>query len=160
MSKFALIVVCWAALAASPTRAQDKEPLRGLAQASVNVTVTADDAGRAGLSEGVLKELLGARLRAVGIRVVEADERAPKLNLFINAQRYAPEGLYAIAVNLDLYQRVRLERGSAPPFHASTWRVTQVFLRGADDLGSVRAVAERAADEFVKDFLSVNPPQH
>ena len=79
------------------------------------------------------------------------------MSLVVNAQKYAAEGVYAVAVDLDLYQLVSLERASHPPFHASTWRVTQVFLRPANELGSVKAVAERAADAFVKDFRAVNP---
>lgn len=158
MSKLALAAAVLVVFAAAHARAQGKETLRGIAGVRVSVTVAGEEARQDGLPEGALRAVLEERARVAGLRLTE-DHMAPRLSLVVNAQKYAEEGIYAVAVDLDLYQLVSLARADAPPFHASTWRVTQVFVRAADDLGSVKAVVERAADTFVKDFLSANGRQ-
>ena len=158
MCKLPLFAALLITLAVADASAQDKETLRGIAGVRVSVAVAGEGAKQDGLSEAALRAVLEERVRGAGLRL-SVDEKAPALSLVVNAQKYAAEGVYAVAVDLDLYQLVSLERASHPPFHASTWRVTQVFLRPANELGSVKAVAERAADAFVKDFLAVNPRQ-
>ena len=141
---------------ASYTAAREKEALTRIAWVRVGVTVAGEGAKQDGLSEAALRAVLEEKVNGAGLRL-SVDEKAPALSLVVNAQKYAAEGVYAVAVDLDLYQLVSLERAGHPPFHASTWRVTQVFLRPANELGSVRAVAERAAAAFVKDFRAANP---
>ena len=158
MCKLPLFAALLFTLAVANASAQDKETLRGIEGVRVSVTVAGEGAKQDGLSEAALRAVLEEKVRGAGLRL-SVDEKAPALSLVVNAQKYAAEGVYAVAVDLDLYQLVSLERASHPPFHASTWRVTQVFLRPANELGSVKAVAERAADAFVKDFRAVNPRQ-
>lgn len=158
MWKLALAAVLGVVFTAAPAHAQSKESLRGIAGVRVSVTVADAEARKDGLPEGALRALLEERARSAGLRLTD-DSMAPRLSLVVNTQKYTEEGVYALAVDLDLYQLVSLARTDAPPFHASTWRVTQVFVRAADDLGSVRAVVERAADVFVKDFLTANGKQ-
>lgn len=156
MIKMALSAAFLLTLAATSAVAQGKETLRGIAGVRVNVSVVGEGVQEGGLGEAALRAVLEERVRAAGLLLSDSD-RAPRLNLLINVQKYAAEGVYAVAVDLDLYQLVSLERVTAPPFHASTWRVTQVLLRSSDELGSVREVVERAADSFVKDYQAVNP---
>lgn len=156
MYKLTLFAALLMALAAAPTaRAQGNETLRGIVGVRVSVAVAGEEAGKEGPPEGALRAVLEERVRVAGLRL-SGDERAPRLSLVINAQKYAAEGVYAVAVDLDLYQLVSLERATAPPFHASTWRVTQVLVRPATDLASVKEVVERAADVFVKEYLAAN----
>ena len=158
MSKLTLSAALMLLIAAAPSSAQDREALRGIAGVRVGVTVAGEEAKKDGLSEAALRAVIEERVGGAGLRLSE-DEKAPALNLVVNAQKYAAQGVYAVAVDLDLYQLVSLERATRPPFHASTWRVTQVLLRPADELGNVKAVVERAADAFVKDFRAANSTQ-
>ena len=159
MSKLALAAALLLIIAAAPyAAAQEKETLRGIAGVRVSVTVAGEEAKKDGLSEGALRAVLEEKVRGAGLRLSE-DIKAPALSLVVNTQKYTAQGVYAVAVDLDLYQLVSLERATRPPFHASTWRVTQVLLRASDELGSVKAVVERAADAFVKDFLAANARQ-
>ena len=155
MNKLALTAAFLLAFSAAPAMAQGKETLRGVAGVRVGVAVVGDGAQDGVPGEAALRVILEERARAAGLQLNDSD-RAPRLHLVVNVQKYAAEGVYAVAVDLDLYQLVSLERVTAPPFHASTWRVTQVLLRPAGELGSVREVVERAADSFVKDYHSVN----
>ena len=152
----ALLLFTLLTFTAAPVMAQGKETLRGVAGVRVRVDVVGEGARDGVPGESALRAILEARAQAARLQLNDSD-RAPRLHLVVNVQKYAEEGVYAVAVDLDLYQLVSLERVTAPPFHASTWRVTQVMLRPAGELGGVGEVVERAADSFVKDYQSVNP---
>ena len=147
-----LLVVSSAALAQSPEklqRVQELESLRGLS--FVFVSVVADGMDADGIKQAIRKRLVDA-----GVKTHASDATAT-LRARIWKRYDERQRIYAVAVTLRLTQLATVKRpGWESREFAPTWERRDVMMSRAD----WKPVSESLAamvDEFIDDFLSMNP---
>ena len=135
---------------------QDRESLRDLD----GVRVAVEEAS--GIPAGELKTAVESQLRQAGIHVLNAGE-FPVGDPYLSVRATASKengGVIAYNVELSFVQVVFLRRNPAVTFnHGQTWKASvQVALAPAARIGeSIRRELSRQVDQFIKDYLSVNP---
>ena len=137
--------------------------LRGLQGTAVEVTGFGTEIEQDGLTETQLKNEVESKLRKAGISVLSNVSEAPGyplLSLIVNLVKCGGElsGLYACSVQLLLSQSVILERAASISVPGRTWHSKTVAgVIGREKLSTVRSHAASLAEEFVNDYLAVNP---
>jgi hypothetical protein len=145
----------------------DKESLRGLPGVYVNVGSLAREIEAEGLTKEQLRIEIEKRLRKAGIRVFTLDEVStlisrPILNVEV-ASHQSPEltkklstSLYAVSIEVDLHQAVRLDRLPKHLLMVTTWSDRAIGFATAKDLRTLRDQVGAYVDRFINDYLSVN----
>lgn len=136
-----------------------KDSLAGIQGIRVLIIGLQDDAKEDGLTEDALRVDVELRLRQAGIVVLSDEERRreptlARLDIGINTLR--SEGLYAYSISVSLAQTVRLLNGRLI-LGATTWDSGSVGMVGAKNLRRVRESLGDKIDEFINDYLAVNP---
>ena len=154
-----LLITAGAVIAEESENAKDS--LRGLT--SVYVLVEDLDPGieADGLKEAAIQIDAELKLRLAGIKVITQTEgRAGQGSpyLYINVHSMATGERYAMTVEVELHQNVRLDRQpTSLVYGARTWRTSSLGTVGKSRLSGVRDAIKGMVDEFIKDYLSVNP---
>ena len=141
----------------------ERESLAGLGGVYVLVEDMAPDVERNGLTRSTLQTDVEVKLRQAGIRVLTEAERAvapgsPFLYLRVATMKSDGVGLYAVDIDLELNQEVRLTRNPAITSLARTWSAGGwVGIIGSRNLSRVRDTVRDAVDQFLNDYLAANP---
>jgi hypothetical protein len=135
----------------------DRFTLQGLQGVHVIVEKFSERAERAGFDTGAIRTDVELRLRMAGIRVHSNEESAatpPAAFLYVNVASLqdAPSQKAAFALTIHLKQVVVLLNGKTTV--AATWSTGTV---GYGDIRYVREALKDHTDEFINDWLSVNP---
>ena len=148
------------ALSDSPRR---RATLAGLTGVGVVVEAMDPDAEKDGLTTSTLRTEVELKLRQAAIRVLTEAERAvapgsPFLYLRVATMKSDGVGLYAVDIDLELTQEVRLTRNPAIISLATTWSAPGwVVIIGSRNLSKVRETVRDVVDQFLNDYLAANP---
>ena len=134
-----------------------RETLRGLKGFYVLIEKLHDDIKQAGLTESILKTDVELKLRKAGIRVLTEDDMyltpgTPYLHVSVNAFKSRS---FVYCVKVSFRQDVILSRNRSVETSAVTW--IQSFLGISSDLRPIREVVSDLVDQFMNDYLAVNP---
>jgi len=140
----------------------ERESLRGLTGVEVLVEPLDSEIEQLGLSTGKVQQDIRQRLEKAGVKVLTERERLAGPTAAILIVRvdtlHDRIGRYFFSTDLLLAQRVRLETRGAPELSAVTWKKLGVVGTVADD--NVKHLEDqvlRKVDQFIKDYLAVNP---
>jgi hypothetical protein len=147
--------------------------LRGLKGVWVLVEFLATDIEAVGLSKDNIQTDVELKLRLAGIKVLTKEEwliepGSPRLYIRVGYIRVGStmvplpiqkdDTLYAYSIEVELHQNVFLERD--PKIYkdgATTWGNGSVGVVGEEKILSIRDHIKDNVDEFINDYLSVNP---
>ena len=145
-----------------PPEDAERESLRGLAGVEVLVDPLDSEIEQLGLSTAKLQQDIRQRLQKAGVKVLTERERLanPAAGVLIVRVDTLHDriGRYFYSTDLLLEQRVKLETHRTLEFSAVTWKKLGTVSTIADD--NVKHLGEqvlRKVDQFIKDYLSVNP---
>ena len=145
----------------SPEEAE-RESLKGVAGVEVLVEPLDTDIERLGLSDEKMQQDVKQRLQKAGIKVLTERERLASPTgamLIVRVDTLHDRiGRYFYSTDLLLAQRVTLGTPGAPEASAVTWKKLGVVSTVADD--NVKHLEDqvlRKVDQFIKDYLAVNP---
>lgn len=140
----------------------ERESLRGLAGVEVFVDPLDSEIEQVGLSTAKLQQDIRQRLQKAGVKVLTERERlaSPATGVLMVRMETLHDriGRYFYTTDLLLSQRVQLETHAGLEFFAVTWKKLGTVSTVADD--NVRHLEDQAlrkVDQFIKDYLSVNP---
>jgi hypothetical protein len=166
---FSLLVLCGAfavtSFAQSPTilNTKAKDSLRGLSAVRVVVEISNREE-RQGLTQARLYEVIEARLRQAGIRVVTEKEPATTGNptLYVKLMVFTTrETEYTWLTDVQLRQEVSPLRRPAVREMAATWQNSAIGLLGGHSrdaaIEKIYGGVGSIVDWFIRDHQSVNP---
>jgi hypothetical protein len=112
------------------------------------------------LSPGAIRDAAGDFFEGAGIRLVddrevESSADIPLLHIHINTMEL-DNGLVPFAIQLKLYQPVRLILNRGLQTSASTWDTGMVGIVSRDQIPVIRQAAENMVDEFINDYNAAN----
>jgi hypothetical protein len=142
--------------------ALEVKSLRGVMGVHVVVESLAADLVGDGLTTGSLEKTITDRLTAGGIRLLSEDELSQDgaAIFYISlASVKSDKGLYACDVHAEVIQAAALTRDPHILTPATTWTSTTVGMVGASNVRQLNDTVGKLADEFVRDYLSVNSKQ-
>ena len=142
--------------------APERESLKGVVGVDIVVEPLNIEIERLGLVTLKLQQDIRLRLQQAGVRVLTEHERlatstAAMLVVRVDAL-HDRIGRYFYCFDLLLTQRVRLKGRDSPDVSAVTWSKSGGIALIADD--NVRHIQDqvlRRVDQFIKDYLAVNP---
>ena len=140
----------------------ERQSLKGLNGLEVLVEPLDSDIEQLGLSTDKLQEDVRQRLHKAGVNVLTERERLATPTAAILIVRvdtlHDRIGRYFYSTDLLLTQRVKLATHGAPEVFAVTWKKLGVVSTIADDnLKHLEDQVLRKVDQFIKDYLAVNP---
>jgi hypothetical protein len=140
----------------------ERESLRGLVGVEVLVDPLDSEIEQVGLSTGKLQQDIRQRLQKAGVKVLTERERLASPGagvLMVRVETLHDRiGRYFYTTDLLLAQRVQLETHAGLEFSAVTWKKLGTVSTVADDnVKHLEDQALRKVDQFIKDYLSVNP---
>lgn len=136
--------------------------LQGVVGVHVVVESLAADLVSDGLTADNLHKIIVDRLDKAGIRLLTEDELSQDgaAIFYVSLASVKNEkGLYACDVHAEVIQAVALTRDTRILTPATTWTSTTVGIVGSSNVGQLTETVRKLADEFVKDYLSVNSTQ-
>src|SRR3989442_2679525 len=157
-----LILACLTPALATAADEIGRESLKGLRAVHVVIERMSPEAERDGLPRDTIQTDVELKLRQAGITVSSKSEPPAFAYIYVNVNtlKAAPptSGLYAYCVHVELVQGVTLARNAKVLTYAPTWRALgSVGTVVAVKLSRVREVVRDAVDEFINDYLAVNP---
>lgn len=148
--------------AESSTEIPERESLRGLVGMEVLVEPFDIEIEQRGLQTVKLQSDIRQRLEKSGIKVLTERERlatpaAAMLAVRVDAL-HDRIGRYFYSTDLFLTQRVRLEGKGVLELSAVTWmKLGAIGVIADDNVKHLEKMVLRKVDEFIKDYLAVNP---
>jgi hypothetical protein len=150
-------------LCAQTYGAYARETLRGLKGVYVFIMKPPNIVTQAGLTESILRTNAELKLRTAGISVLTIEEifsgwpGVPYLYVQISAIELEQlRGFFVYLVSVKFKQNVMLSRNrSIEAKAATTWE--RGFYGIDDDVRSIRETVSNLIDEFMNDYLAVNP---
>lgn len=140
-----------------PFVTDDKETLRGIKGINVLIEHIAPEAERFGLTEGKLQTDVELKLRMAGIEVSQIE---PYPFLYVNINTSHGSGIFAYNITVSVDQLVSLERNPNLKFFATTWNEGMLGSTWERYLEiRVRNTIKDLIDEFLNDYLAVNPKE-
>ena len=138
------------------------ESLRGLKGVYVLIDSLHPDIEADGLRENQIHTDVELKLRLAGIKVLNEveylmEKGKPYLYIRFNSFRHE-SGLHIINIGVGLNQSVYLERDlNIKVYGAVTWDLYYTGTVGAKNVNQIRDIIKDLVDEFINDYLSVNP---
>jgi hypothetical protein len=148
--------------AEEPTEAPERESLKGVVGIEVMVEPLNIEIEHLGLETLKLQHDIRQRVQQAGVRVLTERERlatstAAMLVVRVDAL-HDRIGRYFYCVDLLLTQRVRLKGRGTPEVSAVTWmKPGGIALIADDNVKHIQDQVLRRVDQFIKDYLAVNP---
>ena len=136
--------------------------LKGVVGVHVVVESLAPDLVKDGLSADSLETTITDRLNAGGIKLLTEDELSQDgaAIFYVSlASVKNDKGMYACDVHAEVIQAAALTRDPHILTPATTWTSTTVGIVGASNVRQLNDTVRKLADEFVRDYLSVNSVQ-
>ncbi len=145
-------------LSAQTLLSSERETLRGLKGFYVLIEEL-DDIKQAGLTKSI-KTDVELKFRKAGIRVLTRDEvfltpGTPRLYVNVTSIKLKSARAFIFSVRVAFEQEVILSRNRSIMTTGITWG--QSYLQISPDLQDVREVVSDLVDEFMNDYLAVNP---
>ena len=140
----------------------ETKSLKGLAGVFVVVETLAPDITHDGLSADGLRDTISSHLTTGGVKLLSEDQLSqPGGAIFYVSITSVKNdaGLYACNVHAEVIQAAALTRDPKILTPATTWTSGTVGIVGASNVKQLNGTVADIADEFVKDFLSVNSKQ-
>jgi len=144
----------------------EQASLRGIIGIHVMIGKIPAELAQAGVIDVELEAEVELRLKKAGIKVLEQREALslpgqPIFFIQIGGAKVADLPVYAVTILGALSQQVTLERDSTQKCTAHTWSLSGTTAAGTQVLNQkIKAAAAALTDQFVKDYLSVNPRPH
>jgi hypothetical protein len=161
-SAFALgILLLWGT--ASGASQYHRESLRGLGGVAPRVERIAPDAQQYGLDEMSIYTDVEQRLGKAGIKALTAGQLSqepgsPVLYIRVNAKQSYDAPVYAVNVTVALLQDAVTARDSNLKLReVKTWDAGYMRTYDPASLGQARSVVSDLVDEFIRDWMAVNP---
>jgi hypothetical protein len=148
--------------AEQPAEVPERDSLRGLVGMEVLVEALNIEIEQLGLQTVKLQSDIRQRLQKAGITVLTERERlatptAAMLGVRVDAL-HDRIGRYFYSIDLFLTQRVRLEGTGATEISAVTWmKPGGIGIVADDNVKHIQDQVLHKVDQFVKDYLAVNP---
>ncbi len=136
--------------------------LRGLSGVCVVVETLAPDISSDGLSVDLLRETISSHLSSGGISLLSEEQLSQRgaAIFYVSITSVKNDmGMYACNVHAEVIQAAALSRDPKILTPATTWTSGTVGIVGASNVKQLNETVAGIADEFVKDFLSVNSKQ-
>ena len=139
----------------------DKKTLKGLKGVRVMVELLSPDIEKDGLRRNSIYTDVEVKLRVAGIKVLTIEEWAIKSDviLYVCVHSLKLMEIYFYVTYVELHQKVLLERD--PKIIRSgitTWEAIGIMgTVGAENVNSIRDKIKDQVDEFINDYLAVNP---
>jgi hypothetical protein len=135
--------------------------LKGISAVAVAVEQLPDRAKAVGLTEESIQTDVELKLRLAGMRVVPKEEvdkvpGAPWLYVRVNV-RHVTDNIEAAHIDVFLCQGAILERNGQVAPITVTWFTGQLSVLGTNAAETLRDETKDLIDEFLNDWLSVNP---
>lgn len=140
----------------------ETKSLKGLAGVCVVVESLAPDITQDGLSSDILKKTISDRLAAGGVSLLTEEQLSQPGGaiFYISITSVKNDmGLYACNIHAEVIQAAALTRDPNILTPATTWTSGTVGIVGASNVKQLGRTVSDIADEFIKDFLSVNSKQ-
>ncbi len=156
LAAICVLVAFTLGVASRSISAQDRRNLKGINSVFVVVETLPNGARKLGLSEGIVQTDVEQKLRLAGLRVV-TDQEGENLpgSPYLFVRLIATDPPEAAAVEIGLNQNVTLERNGDFAPEVATWEKIHVIANPSGQ--AVRDKIKDLADEFLNDWLDVNP---
>jgi hypothetical protein len=157
-----LVIASTPSHAERPAEVPERESLRGLLGMEVLVEPLNIEIEHLGLQTVKLRSDIRQRLQNAGLKVLTDRERlatptAAMLVVRLDAL-HDRIGRYFYSIDLFLTQRVRLKSYVASELSAVTWmKLGGIGIVADDNVNHLEYQMLRKVDEFIKDYLAVNP---
>ena len=157
-----IVLASNSSLAEQPIEAPERESLKGLIGMEVLVEPLNIEIEQLGLQTDTLQRDIKQRLEKAGLKVLtERERRASPTGAMLVIRVDALHdriGRYFYSIDLFLTQRVRLEGRAASQLPAVTWmKFGPIGIVADDNVKHIEAQVLQKADQFIKDYLAVNP---
>jgi hypothetical protein len=138
-----------------------KASLKDLKGVYVEVVI-ADELAKAVPSQHDIQTAVELKLRMVGLQVLTEQKAlntlgCPTLSIGLDGMIIPSCDAYAIHLTVKLYQFVYLARNKAILLFTDTWADSRSGYIGIDRISDIQNLINPAVDEFINDYLSVNP---
>jgi hypothetical protein len=148
--------------AEQPAKVPERESLRGLVGAEVVVEPLNIQIEDQGLQTLMLQSSIKQRLQKAGVKVLTERERlaSPTAALLVARVDALHDriGRYFYSNDLLLTQRVRVEGIDASELSAVTWmKLGGIGIVADDNVKHIEEQVLHKVDQFIKDYLAVNP---
>jgi hypothetical protein len=156
---------CLVLLAHSPAFALDDDvsrvSLKGLRAAAVAVEEFPPEFQAQGLTRESVEADVAKRLKAAGIRITPREEAGrvpgnPFLLIFVTAYKSEMD-FFVCNIEVNLYQKVLLERNRSITAFSSTWSIAWTGLAGSDHVAGLGEKVSDLTDRFIAAWKAVNP---
>ena len=107
------------------------------------------------IRQQAINQLIQADLRFVSDEEVESSAEIPFLYMHINTMQL-DNGLIPFAIQLQLFQPVKLTLNRDLQTSANTWETGMVGIVSLDQLTVINQAAENMMDEFINDYRIAN----
>ena len=162
---FALILFVAVFVFASNSQAisfqDEKGSLKNLKEINVNVIVD-DELVKAGVDRNDIQTAAELKLRMAGIKV-PTEKEVPKtpwiafLFVELSGLKITGTGMFALVVSVKLKQDVYLARDTTIALFTDTWTDSRIGYVGIFRMSDIQYLINPSVDEFINDYLSVNP---
>ena len=146
--------------AISDAQTRPRESLRGLPGVYVYVHPVEKDVEAGGLLRSQIQSAVEGALRKAGITIYSEPQPADgsaNLTIVVDTIKH-PQGPYLYSVEVSLLQEVHLARRREPdPFPAQTWSARAFGLTSPNRMDLILEPIRMKVDEFIGDYLAVNP---
>ncbi|MFC1814723.1 hypothetical protein ACFL0M_02040 [Thermodesulfobacteriota bacterium] len=137
----------------------DEESLRGIKGFNVSVEEFDPELERDGLTIGLIQTDIELKLRMAGIKVLPEGELfkepgMPYLYILVNGKKLINMNEYVYNINVLVYQNALLIRNKEQ-YSVQTWDTS--LIGGSPDIQDIRQSIKDLMDDFLADYLSVNP---
>ena len=105
--------------------------------------------------EGILAELSDTHLRILDDSILRQSDEFPILHVHVNVMR-ASNGTYPFAIEMNVYQPVKLVLKGDLQSMASTWNKGQIGIVSEDQIPVIAEEAIYAIHAFKEEFTRVN----
>jgi hypothetical protein len=157
-----IVLASISSIAEQPAEVPERESLRGVTGVEVLVEPLNVEIEQRGLETDTLQREIKQRLQKAGVKVLTERERlatpaGAMLVVRVDAL-HDRIGRYFYSIDLFLTQRVKLEGRPDADFSAVTWmKFGPIGIVADDNVKHIEAQVLQKADQFIKDYLAVNP---
>lgn len=144
-------------LTSEEANALARMPLAGLKSVALTVSVD-DNLKKLGLDEGLVRGACTLRLKIAGVKVVDSPstEETGLLLVDVKSAKIEDLPLYAVCVNVDMYDKVTLPRAPVFKLPVIVWHESKVGYSGSDEVSKLTLLVNPLVDAFAKDFAIAN----
>lgn len=159
-----VVLASIACLAEQPTEALERESLRGVTGVEVLVDPLDVEIEQLGLETDALQRDIKQRLQKAGVKVLTERERLrnPTAGALVIRVDTLHDRISRYFFSIDLYltQQVRLESRRDSELSAVTWmKLGAIGIVADDNVKHIGGQVLQKTDQFIKDYLAVNPDQ-